>query len=240
MKTDQTTVHTVDVRGLFGPDALLTVEAAAAGKPGEVIEVISDERGFAADLVRWCSEGYGRLLEARYDRQADRFRIALPTRREGSHQRSHRRAWPLLTVAAIALGACGSTTTTASTTPSPAATVAPVVSAPLQVTLAEWKVDVPTTIKAGRVTFTIKNAGTIEHELLVFSSALDPANYPMAGGDIQEDGAGITLASDGPNIAVDGSQDRTVDLTKPGKYLFVCNIPTHFGQGMSKLVTVVS
>jgi uncharacterized cupredoxin-like copper-binding protein len=34
-----------------------------------------------------------------------------------------------------------------------------------------------------------------------------------------------------------GTQARTIDLT-PGKYLFVCNIPGHFKQGMYTVVTV--
>ena len=33
-------------------------------------------------------------------------------------------------------------------------------------------------------------------------------------------------------------QQRIIDLSTPGKYLFVCNLPSHFGQGMQTLVTV--
>ena len=78
------------------------------------------------------------------------------------------------------------------------------------------------------------NGGPVEHELLVFKSDLDPAQYPAdSDGNIKEDGAGITKVSDGDNIAVGGSQTRTVDLTQPGKYLFVCNIPSHYKQGMA-------
>ena len=40
-----------------------------------------------------------------------------------------------------------------------------------------------------------------------------------------------TLFSDGENIDPSGSQARTVDLA-PGTYLFVCNIPGHFKNGM--------
>ena len=44
--------------------------------------------------------------------------------------------------------------------------------------------------------------------------------------------------SDGENIDSGGSQSRTVDLSTPGTYLFVCNIPGHFHQGMYSVVTV--
>jgi uncharacterized cupredoxin-like copper-binding protein len=107
------------------------------------------------------------------------------------------------------------------------------------VSLAEWKVDAPTSLKAGQVALKISNGGTIEHELLVFKTDLAAAQYPTDNdGNIKEDGAGITKVSDGDNIAAGGSQDRTVDLTQPGKYLFMCNIPTHFKLGMVKVITV--
>ena len=82
--------------------------------------------------------------------------------------------------------------------------------------------------------------GTAPHELLVFKSDLDPSAYPTdAAGDIKEEGAGVTLTSDGENIDPAGSQARTIVLV-PGKYVFVCNIPGHFKQGMFAVVTVAS
>ncbi|HEY8739770.1 MAG TPA: plastocyanin/azurin family copper-binding protein [Candidatus Dormibacteraeota bacterium] len=105
--------------------------------------------------------------------------------------------------------------------------------------LTEWKVDAPASLKAGQVAVKISNGGQVEHELLVFKSDLEPARYPLdSDGNIKEDGAGITKVSDGDNIAAGGSQLRTLDLTKPGRYLFICNIPSHFKQGMVQVVTV--
>jgi uncharacterized cupredoxin-like copper-binding protein len=99
-------------------------------------------------------------------------------------------------------------------------------------------VAVATTITQGTSTFTISNTGTIPHELLVFKSDLEPSAYPVdAAGDIKEEGAGVTLLSDGDNIDPEGSQVRAIDLT-PGTYLFVCNIPGHFKAGMFTVVTV--
>lgn len=104
--------------------------------------------------------------------------------------------------------------------------------------LLEWKVVVASTIKSGPTEFAITNLGAIPHELLVFKSDLDPAAYPTnAAGDIDEEGAGVTLVSDGENIDPAGTQARSVDLT-PGKYVFVCNIPGHFKEGMFTVVTV--
>jgi len=92
---------------------------------------------------------------------------------------------------------------------------------------------------AGQGNFAITNIGTIQHELLVFKSDLPPSAYPVdQNGNIVEDGPGITLVSDGDNIDPGKTQARTVDLTQPGTYLFVCNIPGHFKAGMFSVVTV--
>jgi uncharacterized cupredoxin-like copper-binding protein len=105
--------------------------------------------------------------------------------------------------------------------------------------LSEWHIAAPTTIKAGSVILEAGNFGTIQHELLVFRSDLAPSQYPLdANGNIVEDGAGITLVSDADNIDPGGTQSRTVDLTQPGTYLFVCNIPGHFKAGMYSAITV--
>ena len=105
--------------------------------------------------------------------------------------------------------------------------------------LSEWHVAVPGTITAGTVNLEAANFGTIQHELLVFKSDLPPSGFPVdKNGNIVEDGPGITLVSDGDNIDPGKTQARTVDLTKPGTYLFVCNIPGHFKAGMFSVVTV--
>lgn len=135
------------------------------------------------------------------------------------------------------LAACGSTSAT-STPPAGSPSSAPV-SGDQTVTLSEWKVEVPTSIKAGQVNFKFVNSGSVEHELLVFQADKDIAAYPVDdAGAIKEEDPGIKKISDGENIPVGASQQRTVDLSKPGKYLFTCNLPSHFKQGMATIVTV--
>ena len=107
---------------------------------------------------------------------------------------------------------------------------------PGALTAATWMV--PRSAPGDKTDLTITNAGVTPHELLVFKSDLKPAAYPTdAAGDIKEEGAGVKLVSDGDNIDPAGTQARSVDLA-PGKYLFVCNIPGHFKQGMFTIVTV--
>ena len=120
------------------------------------------------------------------------------------------------------------------------AVVAPVAPAtgPIAVSLSEFKVGVPATFAAGQVTLNIRNDGTVPHELLVFKSALPVSKYPRAEGGIDEEGAGVTKISDGDNLDPAGTQTRTVDLSTPGTYLFVCNLPGHFAAGMYSEVVV--
>lgn len=109
---------------------------------------------------------------------------------------------------------------------------------PVEIRLSEFNVDMPATLTPGLKTLHITNGGTVQHELLVFRSDLAPAAYPIDHGDINEDGPGITKVSDGDNIDPGKDQTRTVDLSQPGQYLFVCNLPGHFHSGMFKQVTV--
>ncbi len=137
------------------------------------------------------------------------------------------------TVAALA--GCGSSSTTSSTS---ANSPSPQTGAP-NVSLTEWKVDVPAAFPAKSTTFQITNTGSVQHELLVFKSDLSASAYPTdADGAIKEDGPGITKVSDGDNLDPGKSQSRDIDLTKPGKYVFTCNLPTHFKQGMFTEVTI--
>jgi uncharacterized cupredoxin-like copper-binding protein len=130
----------------------------------------------------------------------------------------------------------------ASTAPTSAPSVPAIASASPatapSVSLTEWKVVVTGTIKSGKTDLAIKDIGVASHELLVFKSDLAASSYPLdKAGNIIEEGAGVSLVSDGENIDAGGTQTRTIDLA-PGKYLFVCNIPGHFKQGMFAVVTV--
>jgi hypothetical protein len=130
----------------------------------------------------------------------------------------------------------------ASPSPAPIASASSVASASPagspSVSLTEWKVILSGTIKSGKTKLTINDIGVAAHELLVFKSNLAPSAFPTdKSGDIEEDGPGVKLLSDGENIDPGGTQTRTIDLA-PGTYFLVCNIPGHFKQGMFTEVTV--
>ncbi len=110
---------------------------------------------------------------------------------------------------------------------------------PPTATLSEFKIDTPTVVKPGAYSYVFFNGGTMQHELLVFHPSLPRDHLAIdADGNLAEDAPGMNKISDGDNINPAETQTRTVDLTTPGTYLFVCNLPGHYKNGMFTWVTV--
>jgi uncharacterized cupredoxin-like copper-binding protein len=104
----------------------------------------------------------------------------------------------------------------------------------------------PTSIKAGEVRFFVKNTGAVEHELVVVQSDADPAALPVYSatdkraeghvvGDVDEDK--VTSEGEVEGIEAGATKDATFDL-KPGKYVLMCNLATHYTMGMRVAFTV--
>ncbi len=84
---------------------------------------------------------------------------------------------------------------------------------------------------AGSVTLTVRNSGTIEHEMVVLRTDLAPATLPVEGDKVNEQGPGVTAIGEIEDIQAGATKSKTFNLT-PGKYIFVCNIPGHYRDGM--------
>jgi len=146
----------------------------------------------------------------------------------------------VLAAAAIGLAGCGSGTTRDATTKAGGAPATN--AAQLAVTLKEFSVETSAaTVPAGDVKVTVQNDGKIEHELVVFRTDLEAVSLPMtaAGDRVDEEGTGVThLDPEAEGVAGGTSKTITVALPK-GRYLFVCNLAAHYGQGMHAVVTAV-
>ena len=105
------------------------------------------------------------------------------------------------------------------------------------------------TAKAGNVTFTVKNLGTIEHELVVLKTDLpfdkipidnagDPPAKVKSGADKVSEDTNIGETGD-PNLKPGDTRVFVIKNMKPGKYVLVCNIAKHYGLGMRAAFTVV-
>ena len=96
-------------------------------------------------------------------------------------------------------------------------------------------------VTAGKVTIKVDDAGKASHELVAFASDLPEGQLPLtAKGDrIDEEATGIThFDPEAENVASGKSKTITIDLPK-GRYVFVCNLSGHYGQGMHTVVTSV-
>ncbi|MCW2925700.1 MAG: hypothetical protein JWM98_3104 [Thermoleophilia bacterium] len=84
------------------------------------------------------------------------------------------------------------------------------------------------TTKAGKVKFTLKNAGSIEHELVVLKTDAAPDSLkPDAKGKVPE-GDSVGEVSE---TKAGATRSTVLDL-KAGSYVLVCNISGHYGAGM--------
>jgi uncharacterized cupredoxin-like copper-binding protein len=96
------------------------------------------------------------------------------------------------------------------------------------------------TAPAGNVTFSVKNTGTIEHEVVVLPLAsgttYDQLTVETSGADIDKVSEDGSLGESG-EIPAGESKTFTVDMPAGG-YALVCNIAKHYAMGMRAPFTV--
>ena len=96
--------------------------------------------------------------------------------------------------------------------------------------LSDYKitVNVPS-VKAGKIKIGVRNLAAMEHSFQVLKTDLAPDNLPVDGASAKakEDGKVGEIAS----IPAGKSASVTIDLV-PGKYVFICNIASHYQLGM--------
>ena len=125
----------------------------------------------------------------------------------------------VLVVAAIAATAvgCGSTASSAA-------------DGSVAVELSEWKVNpASASSPAGSVTFSVANKGSQVHEFVVVKTDLKADALPVADNKIDE--SALTPVDEIEDIAAGATPTLTVDLAA-GHYVLLCNIETHYEQGM--------
>ena len=96
------------------------------------------------------------------------------------------------------------------------------------VTLSEFNlVPVSQGAPAGKVTFTVTNAGKLEHEFVVVKTIRPAGSLTSHGGEASEAGNVGEIGSVKPG------QLKKLTLTlKQGHYSLLCNLPGHYSMGM--------
>ena len=97
----------------------------------------------------------------------------------------------------------------------------------VSVLLDEWKlVPAQGTLRAGKVTFVVRNDGSLVHQFVVLRSDRRAAGVPLKAGKAVETGrlGGIK------HIASGVSKQLTMTL-RPGRYILLCNLMGHYQAG---------
>jgi uncharacterized cupredoxin-like copper-binding protein len=92
--------------------------------------------------------------------------------------------------------------------------------------------------KAGKITFTVKNAGHLAHEFLVLKSNLAAGKLPLTGTTVNVAKAGKLIGGiTGAGLKAGAS--KTITLSLPaGRYVLFCNLPAHYKSGQYATFTV--
>jgi uncharacterized cupredoxin-like copper-binding protein len=102
----------------------------------------------------------------------------------------------------------------------------------VNVTEREWRITADLqTVDAGPVKFSAINLGTIEHELVVIRTDYPDGAIPLDGDAFGEDAPGVASPGEISEYKVDTVAETVVEL-EPGHYQLVCNLPTHYRNGM--------
>lgn len=123
----------------------------------------------------------------------------------------------------------------------------PAEGAAVSVNLTEYIVSAnPASVAAGPVTFTAKNIGGTEHELVVIKTDLAPESLPTGDdGSVDEAGEGIEVIDEVEELAAGDEGEISVDL-EAGAYVLICNVVEqtdngtviHYAKGMHAAFTV--
>lgn len=107
------------------------------------------------------------------------------------------------------------------------------------VTLADFSITPEgSSASAGELTFDVTNDAEQIHEFVIFKTDLAPDALPTDDtGLVDEAGEGVELIDEIEDIEAGSTQSLTVTLDAAA-YVFICNIPGHYAQGMHTSFTV--
>lgn len=109
----------------------------------------------------------------------------------------------------------------------------------ITVTLADFSVEVaPVRAAAGTVAFDVINVGPSLHEFLLLRTDQPADLLPTdARGNVHEGSPDLELIAEVSALETDETTAVEADLS-PGDYVMICNLPSHYGQGMYASLTV--
>jgi glucose/arabinose dehydrogenase/uncharacterized cupredoxin-like copper-binding protein len=108
--------------------------------------------------------------------------------------------------------------------------------ADVEIVLDEWSIAASAgPLEAGELTFAVRNDGVAPHQFTVIRTDLEPDDLPTVAGQADETELDVV----GKSETFGGGESVTANFElAAGSYVLVCNIPTHYDQGMSASFTV--
>jgi uncharacterized cupredoxin-like copper-binding protein len=83
---------------------------------------------------------------------------------------------------------------------------------------------------AGKVTFVVKNTGTVDHEMVALKTDSAVDKLAVGSDDKVSESASVGETGD-PALKPGETRTITLDMSS-GSYVLVCNIAKHYGLGM--------
>ena len=118
---------------------------------------------------------------------------------------------------------------------SPAATASPAVE-PIQVSLKEWAISLSVTAaRAGRTAFSVRNDGTVPHDLVLLRTDIEANRLPTSGGRVDE--RQVEVVGRTAQLTPGSGAEVSLDLGT-GNYVFICNVIGHYNSGQFAAFTV--
>jgi uncharacterized cupredoxin-like copper-binding protein len=106
----------------------------------------------------------------------------------------------------------------------------------LNVELFDWGIKLnPGTAPAGNVRVKAKNTGSTEHEVVFIRTDLPEDKLPVVDNKVDENQ--VELVAEVEKLPAGKSETATLELP-PGRYVVICNIATHYGLGMHRVLQV--
>lgn len=148
----------------------------------------------------------------------------------------------LLALTAFGFSACGGdneeASTTGGTTTAEETTGGGGGAAAIEVSEKEYSISPsPASVKAGTVTFTAKNDGSLAHDLWIVETDKPAGDLPIKNSMVDTSAAGLKVIGKTPTYEPGSSETLKVKL-KPGNYVLICNVSGHYQAGMHQEFTV--
>jgi len=104
------------------------------------------------------------------------------------------------------------------------------VSGPDSLRLDEWSIELGSPEQAaGTITLQVQNVGTMEHEVILIRTTLEPDKLPQQSGTVNLSGLDVVGRKDG----IERREKTTLEASlTPGSYVFICNLSGHYALGM--------